>query len=72
MTFLMVMGLGGVIVGIAPATLFWAALVGNVIAGLCNPLVNGPLFAILQARIAPEMQGRVFTLVGSVAGTSSL
>ena len=32
-----------------------------------NPLINGPLFAILQATVEPGMQGRVFTLVQSLA-----
>jgi DHA3 family macrolide efflux protein-like MFS transporter len=32
-----------------------------------NPLVNGPLFAVVQAVVAPEMQGRVFTLITSFA-----
>jgi DHA3 family macrolide efflux protein-like MFS transporter len=32
-----------------------------------NPLINGPLFAILQGTVAPEMQGRVFTLVSSLS-----
>jgi DHA3 family macrolide efflux protein-like MFS transporter len=36
--------------------------------GFMNVLVNGPFFAMLQAKVAPEMQGRVFTLVGSIAG----
>jgi len=71
MSFLAAMGLGALIVGLTPSPLFWVAVGGNVLSGLCNPLVNGPLFAILQDRIAPEMQGRVFTLVGSLAGAMS-
>ena len=39
--------------------------------GISNPLANGPLFALLQARVAPEMQGRVFALVGSAANAMS-
>ena len=58
-------------VGLAPSGWFFLAVAGNALGGLLNPLVNGPLFAILQARIKPEMQGRVFTLVGSVAGAIS-
>jgi DHA3 family macrolide efflux protein-like MFS transporter len=29
-------------------------------------MVNGPIHAILQSAVEPEMQGRVFTLVGSM------
>jgi DHA3 family macrolide efflux protein-like MFS transporter len=39
--------------------------------GVFAPLVNGPIIAILQATIAPEMQGRVFTLLGSLAGATA-
>jgi DHA3 family macrolide efflux protein-like MFS transporter len=31
------------------------------------PIVNGPIHAIVQAVIEPEMQGRVFTLMGSLS-----
>jgi DHA3 family macrolide efflux protein-like MFS transporter len=33
-----------------------------------NPIGNGTGMALLQAVVAPEMQGRVFTLVMSLAG----
>jgi len=66
--FLAGLGAGVLITGFSSPALFWLAVVGNVISGFSNPLVNGPLFAILQARIAPEMQGRVFTLTGSLSG----
>jgi DHA3 family macrolide efflux protein-like MFS transporter len=36
--------------------------------GLIVPLVNGPVYAILQTTIAPDYQGRIFALVGSLAG----
>ncbi len=62
------MGLGISLVGFAPADAFWMALAGHVVLGFMSPMVNGPIMAILQARVPPEMQGRVFTLVNSVAG----
>ena len=61
------MGLGFITIGFTPATAFWLAVVGNLVAGFMNPLVNGPLFAILQTTVAPEMQGRVFTVIGSLS-----
>jgi DHA3 family macrolide efflux protein-like MFS transporter len=64
---LVISGLGVMLVGLTPADRFPLALAALFVAGFMNPLVNGPLFAILQATVAPEMQGRVFTLVGSLA-----
>lgn len=34
-------------------------------------MVNGPIHAIVQAVIEPEMQGRVFTLMGSLSAAMS-
>jgi len=28
-----------------------------------QPITNGPIMAIMQATVAPEMQGRVFSLI---------
>lgn len=61
------LGLGVVAVGFAPANLFWLALAGMAVMGFMNPITNGPLHAILQATVKPEMQGRVMSLVGSAA-----
>jgi DHA3 family macrolide efflux protein-like MFS transporter len=63
---LVVSGIAITGVGLAPERAFWLALGSLFVAGFMNPLVNGPLFAILQATVAPEMQGRVFTLTGSL------
>lgn len=60
-------GIGIMGVGLATESGFRLALVAIFVAGFMNPLINGPFFAILQARVAPEMQGRVFTLVGSLS-----
>ncbi|MEW6648795.1 MAG: MFS transporter, partial [Chloroflexota bacterium] len=61
-------GVGVLVVGVAPAWGYWIAWGGMLVAGIMNPLTNGPLFALLQAKIEPEIQGRVFTLVNSLAG----
>jgi DHA3 family macrolide efflux protein-like MFS transporter len=52
--------------GLVPGTWFWVAVIGGALAGLTIPLVDGPLMAILQSTVAPEIQGRVFTLFGSL------
>jgi hypothetical protein len=38
------------------------------VTGAALSLANGPLFAIMQATVAKDMQGRVFTLLASVGG----
>ncbi len=61
------MGLGFGLISAAPVNLFWLAVAGMFLAGMMNPIVNGPIFAIIQTKVAPEMQGRVFTLLTSGA-----
>ena len=67
LTGLIGMGLGMLLVWLAPAHLFWLALAGMAFSGVSHPITNGPFHAIIQSRVAPEMQGRVFTLVSSLA-----
>ena len=64
-----VVGIGGgvLLAGAAPASMFWLAGAGILVTGLSNPVANGPIGAILQSVVKPEMQGRVFTLVDSAA-----
>lgn len=61
------MGLGCLGIGLLPASAFPLAIVLMFWLGLSNPIVNGPLMAAVQATVAPEMQGRIFTLIGSFA-----
>jgi DHA3 family macrolide efflux protein-like MFS transporter len=65
------MGLACLVVGFTPPTMFYLAVAGAFVIGYMNSFVNGPLFAILQTVVAPEMQGRVFTLIGSLSGLMS-
>ena len=65
------MGMGVLLMGITPASLFAMAVVAMFLTGFMNPITNGPVHAVLQAVVAPEMQGRVFTLVGSIAALMS-
>ncbi len=67
------LGIGVLIVGLTPAPLFFLAIFGMLFTGIMSSLCNGPIMAIFQATVAPSMQGRVFTLMGSVtAGMSPL
>ncbi|MEJ2207959.1 MAG: MFS transporter [Anaerolineae bacterium] len=64
---MVIAGVGIAAVGLVPGSGFVWAVSALFVAGAMNPLINGPLFAILQATVAPEMQGRIFTLVSSFA-----
>ena len=46
----------------------WWAIAAMALIGLTQPLTNGPLFAILQATVPVDMQGRVMGLMGSMSG----
>ena len=66
-----VLGLSFVVLGFTPGSLFWMALASTFVVGLMIPLIDGPIMAILQGTVAPEMQGRVFTLMGSLLWITS-
>lgn len=63
-------GVGILIFGLLPSGLFYGALSGIFMMGFMQVLANGPLHAIMQATVAPQMQGRVFSLIG--AGASAM
>jgi DHA3 family macrolide efflux protein-like MFS transporter len=65
------LGVAVIAVGLTPPSSFLWALISMACVGLIAPLVNGPVFAILQATIAPDYQGRVFSLIGSLAGAAA-
>ncbi len=58
-------------VGLAPSNMYLLALAGMALFGFLNPMVNGPLFAVMQAKVEPEIQGRVFSLLTAGAGLAS-
>jgi DHA3 family macrolide efflux protein-like MFS transporter len=64
---------GGAIltVGLAPANMYILGVVGIAFFGFLNPIINGPLFAVLQAKVEPEIQGRVFSLLTAGAGLAN-
>ena len=73
-TTLMGMGLAGigfVVLGLTPGSWMWLGLVSVFVAGLMIPLVDGPIMAILQSTVSPELQGRVFMLMGSLLSLTS-
>lgn len=68
---LILLGIGVSLLGLVPSGAFLAAIGAIFIVGLMIPVVNGPMQAVIQASVAPEMQGRVFALVGSAASAMS-
>ena len=65
------MGLGCLVMGLLPPSAFAFAVATMLYLGFVNPIVNGPLMAAVQVAVAPEMQGRVFSLIGTVAAAMS-
>jgi len=64
------MGVGIALIWLAPAQVLGLAMAGMLMVGFFMPIVNGPIFAIVQARVEPAMQGRVFSLIASIAGAA--
>ena len=61
------MGLGFGAVGLLPPGWFYVALALFLFAGLMNPIANSPFMALVQSTVEPGMQGRVFSLMSSMA-----
>jgi DHA3 family macrolide efflux protein-like MFS transporter len=64
-------GAGILVVGLAPANAFPLALLGLALVGITNPMANGPLTAIVQTTVRPDMQGRVMSLLMTAATAMS-
>lgn len=60
-------GVGLAAIGLMPAGAFWGGVAAMGLVGAMVVFANGPLMAVMQATVAPEMQGRVFTLMGSAS-----
>ncbi|HSL29238.1 MAG TPA: MFS transporter [Anaerolineales bacterium] len=61
------LGIGVMLEGFAPADLFLLAIAGHLTLGFMLPIANGPVFAMMQSIVRPDMQGRVMSLVNSGA-----
>jgi DHA3 family macrolide efflux protein-like MFS transporter len=67
MTGLVGLGIFFSLLGFFPSNGFIYAVGAAFMAAMMIPIVNGPIHAIVQATVEPAMQGRVFTLMGSIA-----
>lgn len=61
-------GIGTLVLGILPPWGFTWGVVAMTFLGIVHPITNGSLGGLIQAVVAPDMQGRVITLIGSLAG----
>ena len=67
MSGVIALGAGVLFLSAATKESLWLGLAAQGLMGFAIPFANGPLMAIMQSRVAPEMQGRVFTLLESGA-----
>ena len=56
-------GIGFAVIGFVPGDAFPIAVGAFALAAFMLPLVNGPIHAVVQASVAPEMLGRVTSLI---------
>ena len=61
-------GVGLAVVGLVPTGAFPLAVGASLFAWFMNPFAGGAIFALLQATVPADMQGRVFTLVQAGSG----
>ena len=59
--------IGIILMGVVPADKFGLFLVGGLVLGAAQVFANGPLGAIFQSAVEPDMQGRVFSLLNAGA-----
>jgi DHA3 family macrolide efflux protein-like MFS transporter len=64
-------GIGTLSIGFLPPSAFIWAVIAFSFVGFVLPIANGSLGGLLQATVAPDMQGRVFTLTSSLASGMS-
>lgn len=62
------MGAATLLIGLSPASTAWLPATGMFFVGAAAALINGAIMAILQSQVAADYQGRLFTLLASIAG----
>lgn len=59
--------LGTLTIGMLPQSGFWFTVVLSCFIGLSSSLTNGSLGPLLQTKVPPQVQGRVFTVLTSLS-----
>ena len=62
------LALGMAVIGLASSNMIVLAIGGIFLVGIMISLTNGPIGAVVQSVVDPALQGRVFTLINSLAG----
>ncbi len=57
-------------VAIGYADVFWIYLIIIGLTGATVPLFNSPVMVLLQEKVEPQMQGRIFSLIGMVSSAT--
>jgi len=65
------MGMGMLVVGVAPSAWLWMGIGGMFLVGFARPITNGPFFALIQTTVDPALQGRVLTAINSIVTVAS-
>ena len=65
-------GLSLVVHALTPAEQWWIAAASMGVCGLLLPILNGPVYAILQSVVEVSIQGRVFALQNSINSGASV
>jgi len=60
------LGAGTLILALAPSSAIFLAVGGALLVGFMLPITNGPMSALIQSTVEPDMQARVFSLLSSV------
>ena len=66
LTGLILQGLTIALLGVTPSSAFWMAVANWGLGAFMNVFYNGPIAALLQAVVPPDIQGRVFTAMQSI------
>lgn len=65
---LMGMGVGTLMMAIAPPSAILMAVTATLCVGIMTPITMGPFYAVIQSAVEPDMQARIITLLSSVGG----
>lgn len=65
------MGIGAIVLGRIGHDGLYTGIGAMALFGFVQPLTNGPLMAIIQSKVAPDMQGRIMGFMGSLSGAIS-
>ena len=62
------MGVASILLGVTPGDSSWMPATAMFMVGAAAAIINGAVMAILQSVVAADYQGRLFTLLASIAG----